>query len=497
MAMFKAQLYLISNKNLIIFTFSLIFFELIFLILIYQSNQVFYSNSISATAKNFNYDKGFNKELSRLVEEIRVKDINYYKGFKEELCKLPNLKIWETRIRELLKPEPIYDKCKNHTPISYIISRRLYIDEEINVAFYSGNISYCQLAPVIRSTINNDNYILGEFKNFTDGLLIIFDYIQVRCFNKNNTLLYEYVHYVFQPVLKKDSATSKNLNKKLNVLIMIFDSVSDSSFKRSLPKTLKFLKSYKNFFHFTKHHTVGPNTLPNVVPMLSGKRSEELLGNATIPPPFDDFPFIWKNFSKSNYVTYLNEDWRNSMFNNDKFGFLESPTDYYLRPYWLALYNSKSSKPNILNSNSDPCYYEKLYHKLSFDWLREFHQIYGSLETQNTFGILKSNEMSHDYLSRLDWIDDDLTLLLKDLFTEKFLENTLLILMGDHGHRFHPIRQTFTGKLEEKLPFFSMMVPSLLLRKNSFLSEVLNENTKSKFKLNIYDRLTYFIIFYF
>ena len=150
-----------------------------------------------------------------------------------------------------------------------------------------------------------------------------------------------------------------------------------------------------------------------------------------------------------------------------------------------------SSVPNSQNSNKNPCYYDKLYHQISFDWLRKFQELYGgngqNSGGRNTFGILKSNEMSHDYLERLFWIDNDLNDLLKDLFTESFLNNTLLILMGDHGHRFHPIRHTFAGKIEEKLPFFSMMVPKMLLDKNPFLADVLKQNTQSKF---------FFVIFF-
>jgi len=420
--------------------------------------------------------------IEKSLDEILDK-FNYFEGLNtDSLCELPRLNIWNSAIKKLLKYEPVFNQCLNNTPLSFIKDTRIFIDDEIKRNFYPG-ISHCQLAPVIRSPINNDSFVLGEFRDFSNGLLLIYDCIQVRCFENYTSLIYEYVHYVFQkaenrqnrPVLNK-----KGSNQRLNVLILIFDSVSASSFKRSLPITYEFLKGYENFFHFTKHHTVGQNTLPNIVPMLSGRNSDELLGNATFPPPFDDFPFIWKNFSKSNYVTYLNEDWRNSMFNNDKFGFLQSPTDYYLKHFWLALYNSKSSAPNIGNSNNNPCYYDKLYHLLLFDWLREFQQIYGQKDSQNSFGIVKSNEMSHDYLERLAWIDEDLTTLLKDLFTETFLDNTLLILMGDHGHRFHPIRRTFTGRIEERLPFFSMMVPRILLKKNPFLAKILNKNTQSK-----------------
>jgi hypothetical protein len=127
---------------------------------------------------------------------------------------------------------------------------------------------------------------------------------------------------------------------------MVFDSMSSSSFQRALPKTFKYLQSLTNFHHFAKFHTVGENTLPNLVPMLSGLPAERLLGKDNIPPPFDDFPFIWKNFSQKNYVTYFNEDWRDSMFNFNKFGFRKRPMDYWLRHYWLSVYDSKAAAAN-------------------------------------------------------------------------------------------------------------------------------------------------------
>jgi hypothetical protein len=126
------------------------------------------------------------------------------------------------------------------------------------------------------------------------------------------------------------------------------------------------------------------------------------------------------------------------MFNNLKFGFRKKPTDHYYKSYWLSLYNSMSSAPNNLNSNSKPCYYDKLYHHLSFNWLRELLNEYSvenrnSFERkyiQNLFGILKINEMSHDYLERLFWIDNDFKKLLQDILTDSFLNNTLLFIMG-------------------------------------------------------------------
>ena len=99
------------------------------------------------------------------------------------------------------------------------------------------------------------------------------------------------------------------------------------------------------------------------------------------------------------------------------------------------------------------------------------------------FGLVKINEMSHDYLERLFWIDDDMKNLFMGLFSEKFLQNTLFIFMGDHGHRLHSIRQTFIGKVEEKLPMYAMMIPNKI--KNKEILENLHSNTQRKFLNNL------------
>ena len=164
-----------------------------------------------------------------------------------------------------------------------------------------------------------------------------------------------------------------------------------------------------------------------------------------------------------------------------KYGFRQAPTDYYLRPYWLSLYESSSYEPTRYSFNEKPCYFDKLLHKVSFDWLKDLEQMYLSNKNASKiarFGVIKLNEMSHDHLDRLFWIDDDLEQLLTSLFTPKFMNDTLFILMGDHGHRFHKIRQTFIGKLEVKLPMFGMVIPKRLLDKNEIIRTNLRKNTK-------------------
>ncbi|GMR62359.1 hypothetical protein PMAYCL1PPCAC_32555, partial [Pristionchus mayeri] len=43
------------------------------------------------------------------------------------------------------------------------------------------------------------------------------------------------------------------------------------------------------------------------------------------------------------------------------------------------------------------------------------------------------------------------------------LDDTILIVMADHGHRFAKLRQTHQGQLEERLPFYSFTLPKALI----------------------------------
>jgi phosphoglycerol transferase MdoB-like AlkP superfamily enzyme len=94
---------------------------------------------------------------------------------------------------------------------------------------------------------------------------------------------------------------------------------------------------------------------------------------------------------------------------------------------------------------------------------------------------MKMNEMSHDYLERLFWIDYDLKYFFQNLVQQNLLDNTILIFCGDHGHRQHHLRLTRVGSFEVKLPFFSMLIPQSF--KEDFPQAIRNleKNQEGKF----------------
>lgn len=86
--------------------------------------------------------------------------------------------------------------------------------------------------------------------------------------------------------------------------------------------------------------------------------------------------------------------------------------------------------------------------------------------------------LSHDDYNLITAADNDILKWLKDLHDNMLLNNTILILMSDHGNRFvksnyylyfliyclilfrfAEVRKTLQGKQEERLPFFSFSFP--------------------------------------
>jgi arylsulfatase A-like enzyme len=65
-------------------------------------------------------------------------------------------------------------------------------------------------------------------------------------------------------------------------------------------------------------------------------------------------------------------------------------------------------------------------------------------------------------------IDEDLSRLFTRLHVTGALDNTVLLMMGDHGNRFDPIRKTVIGRVEERMPFLAVSLPKKLehFRKN-------------------------------
>lgn len=248
---------------------------------------------------------------------------------------------------------------------------------------------------------------------------------------------------------------NQNKKKKINILVIGVDSVSRLNLHRQLPKTVNFLKA-QNAVEMLGYNKVGDNTFPNVVPILTGLSVEELTmlcwnNSNTV---FDECPFIWKNYKNHGYITGFGEDAANiGLFNYLMVGFRKQPTDFYLQSFNLAAEEEIGHEKWL---NAFLCLGKRLNLEVLLDSIKQF-----VLNVKNSpfFGFFWSTSLTHDYLNLPKQGDDYYVKLLQTLYNEGIFNNSIVILLSDHGMRWGMIRETYQGYLEERLPFLIISYP--------------------------------------
>ena len=148
-----------------------------------------------------------------------------------------------------------------------------------------------------------------------------------------------------------------------------------------------------------------------------------------------------------------------AVFNYLKKGFRRQPTDYYLRPFYveaekvigfnkpgncILCLGSRLSLSVLLN------YATK--HTLTWDQRRKF------------FGFFWSTSYTHDSFNLNPEGDAAVLEFLKRYRSSRVANNTILMLISDHGLRWGSFRETYQGRLEERLPLLMFVLPNWFKR---------------------------------
>lgn len=396
-------------------------------------------------------------------------------------CSLPALHPFHPAVWPYLNPvTPIV--CKVRQPWL------TFIDSYGNLRFnessgYSLSSLRCSYKSVQRVTDNEIAY--SDAVPFTkDKVPLNDEVITVSCSNVLKWPVYSNVHAVVvrrsSPVRPKVTASNRRTRAPTsdassrgttrasrkprikpsqlpNVLIFGLDSVSRLSMMRFLPKTYDYLVTQLNAVVFRGMNKVGDNTFPNLLALLTGRRVEDIAKPGQRDKVYDDVHIVWKDFREAGYETLFAEDFPSyALFNYLARGFTKPPTDYYLRPFWLAVYESF-----LLMSSSALCLGNGPKHMLQLDYLkRYFDGRNASNADKPFFAFSYLVEISHDFSQQVGAADDDFVEFLDYLRSKGHLDNTFLFFLSDHGHRFDSIRSTFVGRIEERLPFFALGLPT-------------------------------------
>ncbi|XP_071806539.1 uncharacterized protein [Asterias amurensis] len=251
----------------------------------------------------------------------------------------------------------------------------------------------------------------------------------------------------------------------LNVVLLNIESTSRMNFIRFLPKTSKLLETLGTII-FKGFTIVGDGTDWNLVPMLTGKTEYEMPDTTKGNPNasfVNVYPFIWNEYAKYGYVTMFAEDTTElAMFDYRRIGFDKQPTDHYMRPYWDFVKQADCVGPR-------PVF------RVTLDYLTDYMTKYKRVPH---FALTMLASLTFRNINVLKYMDDDLYKFFSNAKNNGLLNNTMFVLFGDHGSRHSAIRQSYQGRLEERLPYFSVTLPDWVYRKYPDIYTTLKKNTE-------------------
>ncbi|CAH1109102.1 unnamed protein product [Psylliodes chrysocephalus] len=394
-------------------------------------------------------------------------------------CKIPHMDPFDkhvtTFIENLSKP-----KCNNGKPPLFASNLTSVFLLTSSLANYNitdtGDLKCCyetfwRTEPKKGQSDNKIKYssTCYGFQNITN---ITEEFIKVTCIYDNTTIYKD----TFSFVPLKNTTKIEADSKRLNVLLVGLDAVSRLNLHRQMLKTVKYLQEHEAV-ELLGYNKVGDNTFPNLMPVLTGLSEEELKNNCwpSSSHYFDNCSFIWNLYKQKGYLTVYGEDssWM-GLFNYQRKGFQKQTTDYAYN-YFNRLSEDLIGNSHVMNVFQ--CEGGRLVYKDLLDYISKF-VITMDENSLPYFGFFWGASLSHDNLNMPKVGDQDYYIFFKKLLEEKRLDNTVLIFMSDHGIRWGDIRQTFQGRMEERLPFVFLLLPKYFQHKYNTAYQNLKLNTR-------------------
>ncbi|XP_044268518.1 uncharacterized protein LOC123013800 [Tribolium madens] len=366
-------------------------------------------------------------------------------------CKQPNLPVFSPEMMKFVHEESPIDCSSAGTDWVKCEGSECRIQDEIKAKY--GRVT-CSFTDIIR--INDFELTNGETTH-SDSYYKLekSDVVKVSCRSQTAQWSATLTGIRLDKTIWERASWSKLPPDavKYNVLMFGFDSISRNSFVRKLPKSYKFLTEILHGDVLQGYNIIGDGTPQALIPILTGKTELELPDTRkrfTNTKFVNSYPFIWNEYRNAGYVTGFYEDVPElGTFTYRLNGFNETPTDHYMRPYYLASLGERRKWPKL-------CTGEIPRHQVMFNQIKNFFTVYKP-KPKFLFGF--HGELSHDDYNLVGVADDDFFEFLHFLKDSGVLDDTILIVMADHGHRFAEIRNTIQGKQEERLPFFSFTFP--------------------------------------
>ncbi|XP_077560321.1 uncharacterized protein LOC144175114 [Haemaphysalis longicornis] len=431
--------------------------------------------------------RSLTKQPSMSVDEPTSSQVELtYKRFIIDTpsCKIPKIDLFDLSIAHHVSKMERIDCSKDFPNLTFTKGDRIYINDHVlpqalNKTPVLG--IHCCYRPFFRTTklqSDNDNEFLNSSLPLLNGQKMPYEFIKVECFN-GGTLFYANYHAFVHPKPSyqrrfNESFKPENPGYQYSVLIVGVDGVSRLNAHRQFPETVRFLKERMGAVEMHGYTKVGDNTFPNLVPLLTGLTEQELAFGIWSENDFlDSLPIIWKSFAANGWSTFYAEDNPEiSTFSYLKQGFLEQPTDFYFRPFMRAYELDFGHRQT---ENCHLCVGAQSETEVLLEWLRSYTQM---IVNWPSFAFAWLNSATHDDFNGGSQVDHLHKLFFESLHQDAYLDNTIVLFLSDHGYRWDPVRTTYAGMLEDRLPALFISFPPTFRRHHPEIMRNIHINSR-------------------
>ena len=406
-----------------------------------------------------------------------------YNPVVDRVCAIPELDPWDKSVLKYMETSSSKIECPKAYNILFVNDTGFLVYNKTALKYYSlsERLITCKYQ-IIKRTLGDKEVKLEPEAIFSPPVFINGNIFRVSC-KKNKRLVYDFLH--FNPYWVEDETREKEIGLEdddhYSVLLIGIDSVSRSHALRNLQKSYKYLKETLGAYDFKGYMKVGSNSFPNLIPLLTGMRHGNfpLVNNRV--SYCDSMPLLWNSKALKHHATLYSEDRADiSTFNMVKPGFYHSPTDFYYRPYNMAMdlftpfINTSMGTEGKMCPFACPCYANKDNFTTQVDHFKGF---LNRFKNKLKFGLFWANA-AHESFERLRKADDSLQELLQWMHTNGHTHRSVIAVMSDHGIRLGPFSQSHIGRLEGHFPFLNLLVPDPLKHKYPWIKNnlVINSN---------------------
>jgi len=262
-----------------------------------------------------------------------------------------------------------------------------------------------------------------------------------------------------------------------SILFYGIDTLSHANFQRCLPKTRDYLLNELGAIEFFGLNKVGRGTMENLIPMTSGC---SFISEATgFPSANEECHLIWENFASRGYRTALTDEqiWLLAYraMRRDNEGKPEAQYDN------LSFIKGIQSTCGYVLYNSGCFEHQYVPNHIKERVFQVAQKFSGHPYYHHTWSVM----LTHEVIGMAQHLDNPVLETMQGLKEQKLLNNTIIILMSDHGMISEDYAGTPDGLLEARMPALVFVFPEWFKRK--YPSAMVNLQRNSQTLTTPYD----------